>query len=40
LKNQKGEIIGVLDVDSNDYNQFDEIDEKYLTQILDLIYTV
>lgn len=40
LKNQKGDIIGVLDVDSNEYNQFDEIDEQYLTQILDLIYTV
>lgn len=40
VKNNKGEIIGVLDVDSNEYNQFDEIDEKYLTQILELVYTV
>lgn len=40
VKNNNNEIIAVLDVDSNEYNQFDEIDEKYLTQILDLIYTV
>lgn len=40
LKDNNNEIIGVLDVDSNEYNQFDEIDEKYLTQILNLIYTV
>ncbi len=38
LKDNKGNIIGVLDVDSNEYNQFDEIDEKYLTQILELIF--
>ncbi|MCK5168925.1 MAG: GAF domain-containing protein [Bacteroidales bacterium] len=38
LKNSSGEIIGVLDVDSNEYNQFDEIDEKELTGILELIY--
>lgn len=31
------EIIGVLDVDSKDLNTFDEIDEKYLTQILALV---
>ena len=38
LKNLEKEIIGILDIDSNEYNQFDEIDEKYLTQILELIY--
>ncbi len=38
LKNSLGEIIGVLDVDSKEYNQFDEIDEKELTGILELIY--
>lgn len=38
LKNQDGNIIGVLDVDSNEYNQFDEIDEHELTKILKLIY--
>ena len=31
------EIIGVLDVDSKDLNTFDEIDEKYLTEILKLV---
>ncbi len=40
LKNKEGNIIGVLDVDSNEYNQFDEVDEKELTKILDLIYTI
>lgn len=34
---QQGKIIGVLDVDSSDLNSFDEIDEKYLTQILQLL---
>ena len=38
LKNQDGEIIGVLDVDSNEYNQFDEVDEQELIKILSLIY--
>ena len=38
LKNNKGEIIGILDVDSNEHNQFDEVDEKELTRILNLIY--
>ena len=40
LKDKDGNIIGVLDVDSNEYNQFDEIDEMELTSILDLIYTL
>ncbi len=40
LKNKEGNIIGILDVDSNEYNQFDEVDEKELTKILDLIYTI
>lgn len=39
LKDQQGNIIGVLDVDSNEYKQFDEIDEEHLTKILNLIYT-
>ncbi len=38
LKDQDGSIIGVLDVDSNEYNQFDNIDEQELTKILKLIY--
>jgi len=40
LKNTEGEIIGVLDVDSNEYNQFDEVDEQELTRILDLINSI
>jgi len=39
LKDAKGNIIGVLDVDSNEYNSFDEVDEKMLVQILALIYS-
>jgi GAF domain-containing protein len=30
----KNEIIGVLDVDSIRLNEFDEIDQKYLEEIL------
>lgn len=40
LKNKEGNIIGVLDVDSNEYNQFDEVDEMELSKILNLIYTL
>lgn len=29
-----GEVIGVLDVDSDDYNQFDEVDKVYLEKIV------
>ena len=39
LKDKEGNIIGVLDVDSGEYNQFDEIDKMELTSILDLIYS-
>lgn len=38
LKNNKGEIIGVLDVDSKDLNSFDELDKEGLERILDLIF--
>jgi L-methionine (R)-S-oxide reductase len=31
------EVVGVLDVDSSEQNEFDEIDAKYLTQIVKLI---
>jgi GAF domain-containing protein len=34
---KQGQIIGVLDVDSSELNSFDEVDEKYLTQILQLL---
>ncbi len=34
---QNKTIIGVLDVDSDSYNTFDEIDKQYLTHILELL---
>lgn len=36
IYNSKKEIIGVLDVDSDEYASFDKTDEKYLSEILDL----
>jgi len=36
--NVNNEIIGVLDVDSELLNHFDEVDEKYLSQMLKLIF--
>lgn len=32
-----GEVIGVLDVDSAELNEFDETDAKYLSQVINLI---
>jgi L-methionine (R)-S-oxide reductase len=32
-----GEVVGVLDVDASELDQFDEIDAKYLEQIVKLI---
>ena len=37
LKNQQGQVIGVLDVDSKDFNAFDDIDRKGLEQITNLL---
>lgn len=34
LFNCSGEVVAVLDVDSVEFNEFDEIDAKYLQQIL------
>jgi L-methionine (R)-S-oxide reductase len=34
---RNGEVIGVLDVDSDAYDQFDETDQRYLEQIVSLI---
>lgn len=34
---QSNKIMGVLDVDSDEYNSFDEIDAKYLKEILFLL---
>ncbi|MEY2595578.1 MAG: Free methionine-R-sulfoxide reductase [Bacteroidota bacterium] len=36
---QSNKIIGVLDVDSDQYNSFDDIDAKYLNEILLLLNT-
>lgn len=35
IYNSKHEIVGVLDVDSDEYNTFDKTDEIYLSQILE-----
>ncbi|MCK9611507.1 MAG: GAF domain-containing protein [Bacteroidales bacterium] len=37
LKDKKGKIIAVLDVDSKELNTFDETDKKYLEKIVSLI---
>ncbi len=38
FKNKKGEIIGVLDVDSKDKASFSEVDARWLEKILELIW--
>ncbi len=38
LKNENGETIGVLDIDSSQKAAFDEVDAKWLEKILKLIY--
>lgn len=37
IRNSQGEIFGVLDVDSKDFNSFDETDARWLEKIIDLI---
>ncbi len=37
--NNPGEIIGVLDIDSDKLNAFDDVDEQELTKITQLIYS-
>ena len=34
---RNNEVVGVLDVDSDDYDQFDSTDQKYLESVTDLI---
>src|SRR5688572_18801417 len=34
---RNGQVLGVLDVDSDAYDQFDTTDQQYLEQIIDLI---
>ena len=36
---QDNKIIGVLDVDSDQYNSFDDVDARYLSEILSLLNT-
>ncbi len=38
LKNTDGQIVGVLDVDSKDYNSFDEVDAAELGKIIRLVF--
>ena len=38
LKNKEREIVGVLDVDSLDFNSFDKTDKEGLEKILELVY--
>ena len=37
IYNSTNEIIGVLDIDSDEYATFDKTDELYLTQVLNLL---
>ena len=37
LLDKSGEVIGVFDVDSTEFNAFDEIDKKHLEQIMEII---
>ena len=34
LRNSKGEMVGVLDIDSDQLNDFTEIDQRYLEQMM------
>lgn len=38
VKDQSGEIVGIFDVDSKELSSFDEIDQKYLEEIIAKIY--
>ncbi|NQV03071.1 MAG: GAF domain-containing protein [Bacteroidia bacterium] len=38
VKDQNGAIIGVLDIDSKEFNSFDEVDAGYLGEIVELIF--
>jgi GAF domain-containing protein len=37
LRDSRGSVIGVLHVDAADFDAFDEIDEKYLQQIVEML---
>ena len=38
VRKQDGEIVGVLDIDSSEKASFDEVDEKWLEKIVNMIY--
>jgi len=38
VRDKKGDIVGVLDVDSSELNTFDETDQLYLEKIVAMIY--
>lgn len=38
LHNKDGEIIGVLDIDSSEWNTFDDTDRQWLEKICDLVF--
>ncbi len=38
FKNNKGEIVGVLDIDSKELASFSEVDARWLKKILELVY--
>jgi L-methionine (R)-S-oxide reductase len=38
VRDKKGAIVGVLDIDSKDLNTFDETDQQYLEKIVGMIY--
>lgn len=40
LKNKQGEVVGVMDVDSEKPNSFDEVDAQWLEKIVDLVYSI
>ena len=37
VRNKKGDVIGVFDVDSKDLNSFDDVDKEWLEKITELI---
>ena len=38
LRNAEGRVVGVLDVDSTEYDSFDHIDREWLEKIVSLLY--
>jgi L-methionine (R)-S-oxide reductase len=38
VKDENGNLLAIMDVDSGEQNQFDEIDQLYLSMIIKLIY--